>query len=412
MTPVAQLKSAAASGDKLAPIELDRIVFNLNRGQQIGAYRGGKGFTNCGLSLSPEPIHWQTGRITVQDAEISDIFGQELRRAGYNVVGRSDQLFEDMSADATEAEYLIGGRVDAIVMDVCDELNAWNNMPLDIQSGEISMDVTWQVFSLLERKVVLETKSRGSGKLEEGIRDGEVELLLRGLAAAASNLAADQKFHDVLTGQGAEPIAAVGQTTTPINLRKTPPFEGSLAGNMKRIQASVVTIRSGRGIGSGFFVAPDLILTNAHVVGTAARHKIVLDSGAEIYARTFRSDVTRDVALLQVETGTYPPLPLQSAKPDLAEEVYAIGSPIDESLAGTVTKGIVSQFKRDENGLEMIQADVTIQHGSSGGPLLDSAGAVIGLSRAGLTDASDHSIGINFFIPIGDALKRLNLVIR
>lgn len=411
VAPVAQLKSAATAGDKLAPIQLDRVVFNFDRGQQIGAYRGGRGYTGCGVTLSPEPIHWQYGRITVQDAEISDVFGQELRRAGYNIVGDPDQLFEDMSAGATEAEYLVGGRVDAVVMDVCDEISVWTERRLDTQSGEISMDVTWQVFSLLERKVVLETKSRGSAKLEEGIRDGEVELLLRGLSAAASNLAADQKFHALLTGSKAEPIAAVSQTATPINLRKTPPFDGLLTANMKRIQASVVTIRSGRGMGSGFFVAPDLVMTNAHVVGTVSRHKILLSNGAEVYAKTLRSDVVRDVALLQVESGTYPPLPLRNEKPGLAEEVYAVGSPLDESLAGTITKGIVSQFNQDENGQDMIQADVTIQHGSSGGPLLDAQGAVIGLSRSGLTDATDHSIGINFFIPIGAALKSLNLVV-
>lgn len=413
VTPVAQLKSAAKSGDKFAPIQLDRIVFNLDRGQQIGAYRGGNTYTGCGSTFSPEPIHWRTGRVSVDDAEVSDVFGQELRRAGYTVTGDPNKLFEDMSAGATEAEYLVGGRVDAVLLDVCDEADMWTGFPLNTQFGEISMDVTWQVFSTLERTVVLEAKSRGSAVLEEGISDGEVELLLRGLAAAAANLAADQKFHALLLQDTAAPkISAESASAPPISLQKAPVLGGGISDNMKRIQASVVTILTGGGQGTGFFVAPDLILTNEHVVGTASRIKIKLIEGGEVYAKTLRSDVKRDVALLQVDSGTYPALPLRDAELNLAEEVYAIGSPLDESLAGTVTKGIVSQFKQNQQGLDLIQADVSVQPGSSGGPLLDAQGQVVGMSQSGLTDGASYSIGINFFIPIADVLKHLNIVTR
>lgn len=409
VTPVAPLKSAAKSGEVLAPIELDRIVFDLDRGEVIGAYRGGKEYTGCGRSFSVQPIHWWMDRVSVKDEAVAGIFTDEMRRAGYKVTGDPTQLFSDVSADAVQAEYLIGGRVDTVLMDVCDEASMLGGRSLGTQYGEISMDVTWQVFSLLERKVVLETRSRGSAKLEEGIPDGEVELLLRGLAAAAANLAADGKFHELLLAKEVTSASTVAADWPAIRLRAAPALAGGIAGNMQRIQTAVVTIRGVGGQGSGFFVAPDLILTNEHVVGAAPRHKILLINGRDVYARTLRRDAGRDVALLQVESGTYPFLSLRRDTPNLAEEVYAIGSPLDESLAGTVTKGIVSQLKRDARGLEIIQADVTVQPGSSGGPLLDADGAVVGLSQSGLTDGSDHSIGINFFVPIAAALKALNI---
>jgi serine protease Do len=412
VTPVAQLKSAADRDDQLAAIELDRVVFNFDRGQQIGAYRGGGSYTGCrGDGFQPKPIHWRAGKVALEDAEVDDALGQELLRAGYNVVGTSDQLFESASRDSATAEYLLGGRVDAVVLDVCDELSMMNGSSLGTQSGEVSVDVTWQVFSLMEQRVVLETRSRGSAKLEEGVPDGEVELLLRGLAAATANLAADQKFHALLlqdVGPGQLTGSEVGGL--PILLHKEPIPGGSISQNIGHIQAAVVTLRAGASLGSGFFVAPDLIITNQHVVGTAPRIKVALIDGGEVYATTLRYDVKRDVALLQVESGSYPALPLRISKPNLAEEVYAIGSPIHESLAGTITKGIVSQLKQDENGLPLIQADVTVQPGSSGGPLLDAQGQVVGLAQSGFTDGTDHSIGINFFIPIGDALKHLNIV--
>lgn len=411
VVPVTPLPSIAKAGDTLAPIELDRIVFNLERGQQIGTYRGNMGTTCAGSTLSPEPINWWMGRAVIKDEELDIAFAKELRRAGYNVVGDPNELFASMSAGAQQAEYLIGGRVDHVLMEVCDEYDYWAHRKRGTQSGKVSMDVTWQVFSTLERKVVLETRSSGSATLETGVPDGEVELLIRGVAAAAANLAADQNFHAVLlTMSPVHKKAATVDVFAPkpsILIPRVSAFEGGVAANMSHIQAAVVTVRSGTGQGSGFFVTPDLILTNEHVVGKGARHKILLIDGREVYATTLRREAGRDVALLQVEQGAFPTLPLRLSLPNLAEEVYAIGSPLDESLAGTVTRGIVSQLQRDPQGLELIQADVSIHPGSSGGPLLDGQGNVIGLSQSVLTNGTDHSIGINFFIPIADALRFL-----
>ena len=97
----------------------------------------------------------------------------------------------------------------------------------------------------------------------------------------------------------------------------------------------------------------------------------------------------------------------------VSEEVYAIGAPLQERLRGTVTRGIVSAFRRDRlTGLETIQADVSIQGGNSGGPLVDAQGNLVGLTVAGyVVPGSTGSAGLNLFIPIGDALDRLRLEI-
>src|SRR5205085_11856110 len=88
------------------------------------------------------------------------------------------------------------------------------------------------------------------------------------------------------------------------------------------------------------------------------------------------------------------------------QRVYAIGSPKGQTFQGTISSGIVSATRVFE-GMRYIQSDVAISHGSSGGALLDENGAVIGIAVSGV-DAS-VATGLNFFIPIGDAMDFLNL---
>jgi S1-C subfamily serine protease len=89
------------------------------------------------------------------------------------------------------------------------------------------------------------------------------------------------------------------------------------------------------------------------------------------------------------------------------ETVYAIGTPLDDCLQNTMTKGIVSA-ERVENGLRLIQSDAGVNHGNSGGPLIDEQGSVVAITVSGILPAS-MQLGLNFFIPIEDAMKALSL---
>ncbi|WP_374311080.1 S1C family serine protease [Dongia sp.] len=422
VAPVPQRASAAGQGEDLAPIQLDRVVFNLERGQLIGSARGGGPYTGCTQRVVGEQIYWSQGKVSVRDEELMDLFYRELRDANYNVIGEPDALFANYGDSQREPEFLVGGRIDSISLDICDEVTAWDAIRLGQQSGLGSVSVTWQIFSPLEEKVVLETRTEGSAEIKEGIPDGDIALVLRAFGAAARNLAGDPRFHDALLHKNrsqqvaakAAPLGGWGDVPAQptLALPATTLFSTPIGANMSRIQASVVTVTTGSGQGSGFFVAPNLVMTNHHVARDAARLKLTLVNGTEIYATTLRSDSKRDVALLQIENGVFTPLPLRLSPVAMTEEVYAVGSPLYESLAGTVTRGIVSQLQHNEFGQPLIQADATIQPGSSGGPLLDGQGNVIGISQSGLTDGTDHLVGINFFIPIGDALQRIGLQVQ
>jgi S1-C subfamily serine protease len=119
------------------------------------------------------------------------------------------------------------------------------------------------------------------------------------------------------------------------------------------------------------------------------------------------ADGRRDVAVVKVTPPGLPGLPLRAVRPEIGAEVYAVGSPLLEELSGTVSRGIVSAY-RSFDGLDYIQSDVTTVEGSSGGPLLDDHGNVVGITVAAFTEA-EVPAGINLFIPIGDALRALSV---
>jgi S1-C subfamily serine protease len=89
----------------------------------------------------------------------------------------------------------------------------------------------------------------------------------------------------------------------------------------------------------------------------------------------------------------------------VGSDVFAIGSPLGQELAGTFTRGVLSGT-RQNNGLDYLQSDVAINPGNSGGPLLDSSSTVVGMAVLKVMQAS----GLSFFIPMRDVANTLQLV--
>src|SRR6266436_955578 len=189
-------------------------------------------------------------------------------------------------------------------------------------------------------------------------------------------------------------IPALARSVTPLS-------EGTSA-----LQAAVVTIKTEGAHGSGFFISKDgYLLTNHHVVTENKFVTVKLTTGRQLPGEVVRTNKTRDIALVKVNESGMTALPLRLDLPDVASEVYAVGTPRDEKYSTTITKGIVSAY-RTENDLSLLQSDVAIHPGNSGGPMVDRFGNVVAASVAGLT-ISGVSVSINFFIPIADALKFL-----
>lgn len=162
-----------------------------------------------------------------------------------------------------------------------------------------------------------------------------------------------------------------------------------------------------RGTGTGFIVDQrGLILTNQHVVDAAERVMVKLADGRTFRATVIGADADLDLAVLKVDAGVpLPELPLGNSD-DLrvGEWVCAIGNPY--AYEHTVTVGVVSFVGRklfDQSLDQYIQTDAAISFGNSGGPLLNTAGEVVGINTAVSRQASN----IGFAIPVNQAREVL-----
>ena len=196
----------------------------------------------------------------------------------------------------------------------------------------------------------------------------------------------------------------------------------SVADVVDLAEPSIVRIESGTGVGTGFLVSSDgYIVTNNHVVEGRAgvslpTVSVTLSDGEVVSGQVVGTDERADLALVKIEGGPYQPLVLGDLdEVEIGQDVVAIGYALDlqqgEGPSFTVTRGIVSQKNRaiSESApiLGAIQTDAAINHGNSGGPLLNLQGEVIGVNTAlapDPTSASGVAQGIGFAVGV-DTVK-------
>ncbi|MBI3284575.1 MAG: DegQ family serine endoprotease [Burkholderiales bacterium] len=160
-----------------------------------------------------------------------------------------------------------------------------------------------------------------------------------------------------------------------------------------------------RGVGSGFIISQDgYVLTNRHVVDGASEVYVKLTDKREFKAKVIGADQRSDVAVLKIEGNKLPRLTIgDSEKIKAGEWVIAIGSPFD--FENTVTAGIISSKARDTGEyLPLIQTDVAVNPGNSGGPLINMRGEVVGINSQ-IYSRSGGYMGISFAIPIDEAMR-------
>jgi S1-C subfamily serine protease len=224
---------------------------------------------------------------------------------------------------------------------------------------------------------------------------------------------------------GPLPAAPAGQT------------DNSVAAIAARDTPGVVMIKvgGGAGTGSGFVISGGYIVTNNHVVtldgeAQGASLQIDLSNGDSVAGQLVGTDPYSDIAVIRAPgLSGLPALPLgNSASVAVGDPVLAIGSPL--GLADTVTSGIVSAVQRPvepgavggatpEAYFDAIQTDAAINPGSSGGPLVNASGQVIGVTAAldtlggdPLTGTEGGSIGLGFAIPVNQARRVIVQLIR
>lgn len=213
---------------------------------------------------------------------------------------------------------------------------------------------------------------------------------------------------------GSEPVAAVAERVLPAVVNVTTNvFRADPLGNSEQ----------GRGVGTGFVVRSEgVIVTNCHVVQGASRITVSTsnEEPTRYDARVIGGDCEHDLAVLKVDAEGLTTVPLgASADLRLGQQVVAIGYALALQGGPSVTSGIVSSLDRtirvpdpecsvcprDRSGVpartysDVVQTDAAINHGNSGGPLVDMAGRVVGINSGG----SDQAENIGFAIAIDSA---------
>jgi serine protease Do len=162
----------------------------------------------------------------------------------------------------------------------------------------------------------------------------------------------------------------------------------------QRALGAAASLRCQDSVGSGFFIAPDLVVTNAHVLCPAGETiKVGLSNESSWSGEVVHRDVGIDLALVRAAGAAVSPLPLGDVGDVAAgDRVMIVGSPV--GLDFTVQEGSLSSLQRSANGVAYLQLDAKVSPGNSGGPVIDAQGRVVGVVAAKVTGQGVEGIGL------------------
>ena len=378
----------------IKPVAISKVVYKIKRGTPLGVVGAGAFCIPSGSQ-----VKWKgSGQYSITDADLVDVFGEVLEENNWPVVGTTDDLFAGY--DTSKAELLIGAQITALQLSACAPGAGFYDYRL---RGSMNMTVEWQIYNPLRRELIGTVQSKGSANITKVSDDILYELQTESFTVAINNLLSSEDFYNMTEKQSRTDKVNFGRFTIQNKKR----YFKTLDEVVDYSRKSTVTVRAGQGIGSGFAIGDGgYIVTNHHVVRDASKVIIVTSDGIEIESNVVAADKGRDVALIKLANNIrLKPLHVESQY-SIGERVYAIGNPLDESLSGTLTSGIVSS-DRTMDGFNYIQSDTAINPGNSGGPLLNDEGSVIGISTMGYMNAQ----GLNFFVPIIDGLDYIDVEI-
>jgi len=389
-------------------IRLENVVMDLEKSKGgrkvIGAYYSGANCLKKGTTLA-----WSKGRAEIEAKRYKSQFNKVITQLGYTAEG-AGRLFGGQQID--KAELSLAAEIKELQVNSCRNGGRFSQEHKRINTY---MKIKWSVFDILERKIIYEATTEGSSS-DSYKRSTDDELSLSRFKAfrqSLKNLLADSELVEFFTSES----RALPQLATPKGDAPIPLSLGLQYGDGKEKFTSIVddlkrasvTIRSTSGHGSGFLITNDgYVVTNSHVVEKAKQAVVVFEK-IELRADVVRNDSKRDVALLKLNEFNADALSISKREPVEGETIYVIGTPLDEKLSHTVTRGIISAKRTLEDGKEYFQTDAAINPGNSGGPVFNEYGEVVGIAVSGLFNRAGGSLNINFLIPIDEVIGLLHV---
>lgn len=391
------------------------VKFDPEPGKMIGELQSG---WFCSYQAD---IYWnkKSYPVLIPTNMLVSMFRQQLESARFPVLQaqKGDSIFEANKPKNEEIEknaLHVGVLVKEIALNLCPQLQEGS-----VQGGAY-LKLYWEVFAPEQQKVIFSTTTEGSFQSPASIKGPPTLLVANAFAMASRNLLAQQGFLQAISNAAPNAVGVTAEPGNNSDNASTPtPFgskllvdnvrgsEEALSQKVTSLRSAVATIYGDVGSGTGFFIGKNgMMLSNKHVVGNAKFVKVRLATGRDLVGEVLRAQSSRDVVLIKTEPAGITPIAIRASDPAIGEDVFALGSPLGDAFNSTLTKGILGGY-RTINNQRFLQSDVAILPGNSGGPLLDKSGQVIGITVMGL--GAKGLAGMNFFIPINEALELLSL---
>jgi S1-C subfamily serine protease len=226
------------------------------------------------------------------------------------------------------------------------------------------------------------------------------------IRANLSSLTSRARFRRLLVPETVA-VSASGGGYPVATMRACSVAARSMPAASEQVLDSTVVVQTSTGFGSGFVASSDgFVLTAAHVV-TGSAVTVRLRDGRELPATVIRSDRRLDIALLRVvipQGVTLSCLPMQLDPVAVGSDAYAIGAAARRELSFSLARGIVSGIRLLE-GVQYLQTDAAVNHGNSGGPLVNAGGEAVGIVSTKLVGASVE--GVAFGVPLNAGLDAI-----
>jgi S1-C subfamily serine protease len=384
---------------------LSRIASGLRHGAPYGLVMWGR---KCPIRSFET---WDEVNDGFEKSEVDDrIFHETLTGLGFRVAGDPTDLFRD--ADAPAGDLQVGALIVDYTIAVCSGF-----MPGEQRyefekaqgAGRGQMTVDWQIYVPALSRTIARVRTTVRVEINDpviNVPEAVYQALFRDSLRA---MAADDAFRKAAL----TPIRSESGLVEPPSADALRLPAAKAAVTVSDAHRAVAVVTTGASLGSAFLVSDQgYLLTNRHVVGSTRLLKLRWSDGSESIGEVIRSDAGRDVALIRTDPRPDLAFRLRAEPIRQGETVYAIGTPMETRLQGTLTRGVVSA-SRTLAGYRFIQSDAAVNPGNSGGPLLDESGRVVAITVSRYASSPDDGVqGLNFFIPIEDAMRFLALSIE
>lgn len=335
--------------------------------------------------------------IIVENTVFADLLNNVLKEKGYI----------DTSARILKNSYTNNLLINANVTKY--DITLVNNRPSNLFKGgmvNIALGIEWEVLDLYETPIYsVETETTSDNFAINS------NYSVKNVARKATY---DAVYYGFIEFVNSKQVRKLLRDTTQINENNdlellTVTSAGSYVEDLNNAVSSSVTIKGKKGHGSGFIISEDgLIISNYHVIKAIEEGKVVLNDKKEFDFEVVRISKTADLVLIKIDTAGLRPFKIHAGKDiNIAEDVFAVGTPTAEDLSQTISKGIISGIREMDGGAKLIQTDASINSGNSGGALVNKDGVVLGIVSSKVKGIGVE--GVAFGIPAYEIMDKLKI---